>query len=303
MPFGFVVHWWKMFSANRTGSETEGFAMTEASFEPLELRASENGAALFHWRAWEEEYPWLSAGFSSRLGGVSGEPWGGLNCGLHVGDRDDDVAENRRRVAEAAGFDFRRWTCAEQTHGVDVAAVAEADAGAGRVSRADALQSKDALVTNAPGVMLNAFYADCVPIWFVDPARRAVGIAHAGWRGAVRDVAGETVRAMRRLYGSEPAELLAAIGPSIRGCCYEVDDGVARYIPQDSESIKASSSPGRYMLDLAIFNRQKLTEAGILPNRIELTQYCTSCRTDLFFSHRKENGRTGRMTAWIARKE
>jgi len=277
--------------------------MTETSNEPLELQASPDGAALFRWRAWEARFPWLSAGFSSRRGGVSGEPWGSLNCGLHVGDRDEDVAENRRRVAEAAGFDFRRWTCAEQVHGVDVAVVTEADAGAGRLSRADAVASKDALVTDAPGVMLNAFYADCVPIWFVDPANRAVGIAHAGWRGAVADVALETVRAMTRVYGSDPSEMLAAIGPSIRGCCYEVDDQVARHIPAGSESIKASDSPGRYLLDLAIFNRQKLTEAGILTKHIEITQYCTSCRTDLFFSHRKENGRTGRMTAWIARKE
>ncbi|TLS50412.1 peptidoglycan editing factor PgeF [Paenibacillus antri] len=277
--------------------------MAEAWREPLELRPSDDGATLFRWRSWEEKFPWLSAGFSSRRGGVSGEPWGSLNCGLHVGDNDDDVAENRRRVAEAAGFDFRRWTCAEQVHGVAVAVVAEAEAGAGRLVRDDALPSKDALVTDVPGVMLNAFYADCVPIWFVDPVRRAVGVAHAGWRGAVADVAGETVRAMTRAYGSEPSELLAAIGPSIRGCCYEVDDQVAKHIPEGSESIKPSASPGRYLLDLAIFNRQKLTEAGILANHIEITQYCTSCRTDLFFSHRKENGRTGRMTAWIARKE
>ncbi|MCI3921048.1 peptidoglycan editing factor PgeF [Paenibacillus sp. TRM 82003] len=251
---------------------------------------------------WDERFPWLSSGFTTRNGGVGAAPWATLNVALHVGDSDADVAENRRRVAEAAGFAFEAWTCAEQVHGCDVAIVRSEDAGAGRLTRTDAIPSKDALVTDAPGLMLNAFYADCVPLWFVDPTRRAVGLAHAGWRGAVADVAGETVRAMSRAFGSSPSELHAAVGPSIRGCCYEVDDAVARHIPADSEALKRSTSPDRYMLDLAIFNRQKLTEAGIMANRIEISQYCTSCRTDLYFSHRKENGRTGRMTAWIARK-
>jgi len=271
--------------------------------EPFRLSADPSGATLLRLSAWEAEFPWLSAGFSTRIGGVSEAPWDSLNCGLHVGDRDEDVAENRKRVAKGAGFPFERWTCAEQVHGCEVAVAKAADAGAGRLSRAEAIPSKDALVTDAPGLMLNAFYADCVPIWFVDPTRRAVGLAHAGWRGAVADVAGATVREMERTFGTNPADLLAAIGPSIRGCCYEVDDAVAKHIPKGSEALAATSSPGRYKLDLAKFNRQKLTEAGIMANRIEISQYCTSCRTDLFFSHRKENGRTGRMTAWIARKE
>ena len=271
--------------------------------EPFELNTAEDGTALLRIKEWEEQFPWLSAGFSTRLGGVSAEPWSSLNCGLHVGDLDRDVAENRRRVAMAAGFAFDRWTCAEQVHGRDVAVVKAGDAGAGRLSRADAIQAKDALVTDEPGVMLNAFYADCVPIWLVDPARRAVGIAHAGWRGAVADVAGEAVRTMTRAYGTEPSDVLAVIGPSIRGCCYEVDETVARHIPEESEAIEPSAVPERYMLDLAKFNRQMLTKAGVLTNHIEISVYCTSCRTDLFFSHRKEQGRTGRMTAWIARKE
>jgi YfiH family protein len=267
-----------------------------------EYKAGE-GVTLLGIADWDERFPWLSAGFSTRLGGVGEGPWASLNVALHVGDREAHVIENRKRVAEAAGFDFRQWTCAEQVHGCEVAVLDSRAAGAGRLSREEAIPSKDALVTDTPGLMLNAFYADCVPLWFVDPVHRAVGLSHAGWRGAVADVAGETVRAMQRVYGSSPSDIFAAVGPSIRGCCYEVDNAVAQHIPKDSESLVASLSPGRYQLDLAKFNRQKLTEAGILANRIEISEYCTSCRTDLFFSHRKENGRTGRMTAWIARKE
>lgn len=272
------------------------------AMKPWETYSAGAGVRLLRIADWDERFPWLSAGFTTRVGGVSAPPWASLNVGLHVGDDDGDVAENRRRVAEAAGFGFEAWTCAEQVHGCEVAVVRASEAGAGRLSRADAIPSKDALVTDAPGLMLNAFYADCVPLWFVDPANRAVGLAHAGWRGAVADVAGETVRAMARAFGTVPSDVHAAVGPSIRGCCYEVDDAVAQHIPADSGALKRSASPGRYLLDLAIFNRQKLTEAGIMPNRIEINQYCTGCRTDLFFSHRRENGRTGRMTAWIARK-
>ncbi|HZG55174.1 MAG TPA: peptidoglycan editing factor PgeF, partial [Paenibacillus sp.] len=274
-----------------------------AANEPLTLKDAGDGPSLLRWSSWEERFPWLSAGFSTRIGGTSAEPWSSLNCGLHVGDADADVVENRRRVAIAAGFAPEGWTCAEQVHGVQVRVVEASDAGRGFASRDDAIPATDALLTNVPGVMLNSFYADCVPLWFVDPVRRAVGVAHAGWRGSVADIAGETVRAFAKAFGSAPSELYAAIGPSIRGCCYEVDDHVAMHIRKDAESSITPSSPGRYLLDLAKFNRQKLTEAGILPNRIEISQYCTSCRTDLFFSHRKENGRTGRMTAWIARKE
>jgi YfiH family protein len=262
-----------------------------------------DGVKLLRIADWQDRFPWLSAGFSTRQGGVGKTPWASLNVALHVDDQEADVFENRRRVAEATGFDFGQWTCAEQVHGCGVAVVEKESAGAGRLSREDAIPSKDALVTDSSGVMLNAFYADCVPLWLVDSVRRVVGLAHAGWRGAVADVAGATVRTMHRVYGSDPGDLYAAIGPSIRGCCYEVDDAVAKHIPEESDSLVALVSPGRYQLDLAKFNRQKLTEAGILPKRIEISDYCTSCRTDLFFSHRGENGRTGRMTAWIARKE
>lgn len=272
--------------------------------DPLVEQAGPGGAPMLVVGSWSRDFPWLRAGMSTRLGGVSRAPRESLNCALHVGDRPEDVIENRRRAAEAAGFDFANWVCAEQVHGSNVAIVDAGMSGAGARSREEAVPSSDAMATDVPGVMLNAFFADCVPLWFVDPVRRAVGVAHAGWRGSVADVAGETVRAMRRAFRSEAGDLFAVIGPSIRGCCYEVDDAVARHIPRPNVCLRGTGgSPERYRLDLAEFNRQKLIEAGILMNRIEISQYCTNCRTDLFFSHRGEHGQTGRMTAWIGLKE
>lgn len=284
--------------------------MNEKPMEPLAMDdadgAVEGGAQsarLLRLRDWETRFPWLSAGISTREGGVSGAPYGSLNCGLHVGDDGHRVADNRRRVAEGAGLDIRRWTCAEQVHGNAVHIATAADAGKGSLSMADAIPGADALATDVPGVMLAAVFADCVPVWIVDSRRRVVAICHAGWRGTVQGAAVRTVRAMADAFGSDPSDLHAAVGPSIRACCYEVDDFVARHIPASAESALEPTSPGRYKLDLAKINRQQLTEAGIMANRIEISQYCTGCRTDLFFSHRMENGRTGRMTAWIARKE
>ncbi|WP_274363336.1 peptidoglycan editing factor PgeF [Paenibacillus thermotolerans] len=252
---------------------------------------------------WQERFPWLSAGFSTRFGGVGGGAWDSLNCALHVGDNPEDVIANRKLLAQRASFSFDAWTCAEQVHGSDVLAVTRELRGAGRESREEAIASKDGLITNEPGVMLAAFYADCVPLWFVDPDHRAVGVAHAGWRGTAADVAGKTVEAMRLAYGSDPARMLAAIGPSIQACCYEVDDAVICRVKEaggeEGEHFVSSRAPGRYMLDLSKLNAKLLAKAGILPKHIEITGYCTSCRTDLFFSHRKECGKTGRMTAWI----
>jgi YfiH family protein len=154
-------------------------------------------------------------------------------------------------------------------------------------------------------------YADCVPLYFFDPVRHAVGLAHAGWKGTVGGIARMAVRRMTESFGSKPEELLAAIGPSIGVCCYEVDEAVAAKVrpvleeigpePEQQERVLQSGrSAGKYMLDLQTFNRLLLLEAGILSAHIELSHLCTSCNTDRFFSHRAEGGRTGRMVAWIA---
>jgi polyphenol oxidase len=256
---------------------------------------------------WMREYPWLAAGITTRHGGVSGAPWTTQNCALHVGDVEGDVIENRKRASGAAGFDFAAWTCAEQVHGSEIAVVRKERRGAGRLRREDSVGDKDGMITNTPGIMLAAFYADCVPLWFVDPANKAVGIAHAGWKGTVGHIAAKAVKAFVDTFGSDPSRMLAAIGPSIGACCYEVDDYVIDQVKEAGgtpgvEYVPAASN-GRYMLNLSKFNANQLLKAGILLNHIEITGYCTSCRSDLFYSHRKEQGRTGRMAAWIAIKD
>lgn len=255
----------------------------------------------------------LSAGFSGRGGGVSAAPWDSMNIGLHVGDAAADVIANRKRLTAEIGWPFEAWTCAEQVHGNRVMQVTALERGNGREELEDAIKGCDAIMTNVPGVLLASFYADCVPLYFYAPETGAVALAHAGWRGSVEKIAEETVQAMERAYGVKPEELLTAIGPSIGSCCYEVDGLVIAEVErviQDLELDKAEAGAcmqlkpnGKAQLNLKEINRQIMIKAGILPSRIELTNWCTGCRTDLFFSHRIEGGRTGRMASWIGIRE
>ncbi|WP_341805082.1 peptidoglycan editing factor PgeF [Paenibacillus turpanensis] len=273
--------------------------------EPFVWNERAEGPSLFYLQAWMEQSPGLTAGFTSRIGGVSAGWNDSLNCALHVGDRLEDVLENRKRVAEQVGFSFEDWTCAEQVHGNKVQLVTAAEKGRGRSSREDAVAEADALTTREKGVLLTAFFADCVPIWLFDPVTGAVGLAHAGWKGTAFSVAAEAVRSMQDTFGAKPETIRAAIGPSIRSCCYEVDGRVIGELKKHSLGSEAEASAwtpkadGKFMLDLQIVNRQILRKAGILPIHIEITSLCTSCDTKRFYSHRKEQGKTGRMAAWI----
>jgi YfiH family protein len=259
--------------------------------------------------AWREQFPGLTAGFTSRSGGMGKEPYSSLNCALHVGENPDTVIANRELIARRLGFEPEAWTCGEQVHGSRIVAVREEDRGRGFLDRESAFQDTDGLVTDVPGVLLTSFYADCVPLYFIDPVRRAVGLAHAGWKGTVAEIAAHMVENMVEEYGSKREDLRAAIGPSIGHCCYEVDGAVMDKImalesgmPGNETwegSVYTTLGGGKWMLDLKQCNRQIMMKAGILPTRIECTTLCTSCNNDLFFSHRKEKGLTGRMASWI----
>ncbi|MFD2371082.1 peptidoglycan editing factor PgeF [Brevibacillus sp. GCM10020057] len=259
-----------------------------------------------HLQDWEHRFPGLVAGFTIRTGGVSEQPYESFNMGLHVGDDPAHVVVNRRMLAQHLQFPFEAWTCADQVHGNRVCQVTAG--GAGRESLGDVIAATDGLFTEKEGILLASFYADCVPLFFLDPASGAIGLAHAGWKGTVARIAEEMVKALEQQSKAKREQLLAAIGPSIGGCCYEVDERIMEQVQtsaRDWEQCVAPSGNGRYMLDLRKLNTLILLEAGISPDHIESTDWCTSCRTDLFFSHRKEAGAagtTGRMASFIGWK-
>lgn len=285
--------------------------------EPFVLDTADNGCGLLMLTSYMRSNPKLTAGFTTRSGGVSKGDFDSLNCGLHVADVPEDVVENRRRLAEALAVPFEACTYAEQVHGKEIQIVTKQQRGVGNDSREKALQAKDGFITNVPGVFLHALFADCVPLYFYDPVHKAVGLAHAGWKGTALGIAKAVPEAMSAAYGTKSRELKAAVGPSIGMCCYEVDDTViARMdrviaelapIPGDEHEGEVpfyiKKANGKYNLNLQHINRQIMMKAGILPSNIEISGLCTSCRLDLFYSHRKEFGSTGRMAAWIGLRD
>ena len=243
----------------------------------------------------------FTAACSCRFHGESDVVPGTLNLALHVGDNPEKVLRNRLKFAEAIGVKAERFTTCAQVHGNNVQVVTENQIGSGALSFADTIPETDALITNLPEVPLLLFYADCVPILLADPETGAIGLAHAGWRGTAARITKKTVAAMQAAFGVKPENLLAAIGPSIGGCCYEVDDVVRNEMP-DYESCFMEKCDGKFWLDLWQVNRQQLTEAGVVPFRISVAGVCTNHNPELFCSYRYENGRTGRMGVCLCRQ-
>lgn len=250
----------------------------------------------------------VSAVVTTRHGGVSGGHFATMNLGRRGDDDPGTVAVNRERAAALVGSTAPHLTFGKQVHGANVAVVTAADRGR-------AFDETDALVTNVPDTPLVILTADCAAIVLFDAARGAIGIAHAGWRGTVARIAAATVARMREAFGSQPGDIVAAVGPSIGPCCYEVGpdviDAVSAAFPDDTDellqepdmasagSFRASVNEDRKHFDLWRANERLLGEAGVSDERIELSGLCTSCRTDLFYSHRAERGHTGRFGALV----
>lgn len=244
-------------------------------------------------------------GFSTRHGGISPTPYKSLNLGFHVGDRAEYVMENRARVARALGIDHNRLVAGAQVHGDRVQVVNREHLGRGGKSGRDALAGVDALVTGLPGVPLAGFYADCVPVFILDPVKKIIALAHAGWKGTVKRIAGKTVSTMVRTFGCKPADCLAVTGPCIGQCCYEVDARVVNKLQESFENWQQFVTPsgeGHWKLNLAGVNRMTLIEAGLKPENVVTVDFCTSCHENLFFSHRASGGRTGRMGSLMVLK-
>lgn len=262
-----------------------------------------HGVATLHFPVLEEQG--VAAYFTGRAGGVSAAPYDSLNWSVSVGDEPAHVAENRRRALLPAGCTPSQGIIAGLVHGVDVVRVDQpADAADGLTL----LEDVDGLVTDQPGLALVITAADCVPIYVLDPQRRAIGLAHAGWRGTMGDMSGALVRALVAHYGCQPADLLAVVGPSIGPCCYEVDQPVrAAALEQFGPAAEGFFTPGRdaahWQLDLWQANQHALTRTGIPAAQVYRSEVCTRCEHGALFSHRADHGRTGRGAAVLVLQE
>ena len=230
----------------------------------------------------------------TRRGGTSPAPWDSLNVGGTVGDDPTRVRENRIRSFAALNRSFDSLFDVWQVHSADVIF---ADAPR---DPAEEIRQADIIFTDKPAVTLYMRFADCVPLLFYEPKKRVVGIAHAGWMGTTRDVAGASVKAMQSHYGCKPENIFAAIGPSIGADHYEVGADVItqfqRVFGNDAERL-FESRDGKTYLDLWMANQIQLRNAGV--EHIEMAGLCTACHLEDWFSHRAEKGRTGRFGALI----
>lgn len=258
-------------------------------------------------------YPLLSDtgivkhGFSTRIGGVSEGCYASMNLSFTRGDREEDVRENFRRIADAIGVRCEDMVFSQQTHTSNVRVVTEADRGMG-ITRPLAWQDVDGLVTDVPGICLVTFYADCVPLFFVDPVKKVIGLSHSGWRGTVAKIGKETVRKMREVYGCDPGDILAVVGPSICQDCYEVSEEVIRqfqahFLEKDWASLFYKKENGKYQLDLWRANALIFFESGIKTEHIAVTNICTHCNSDVLYSHRAMGDQRGNLAAFLALDE
>lgn len=264
--------------------------------------------------------------FTTRLGGVSGGEWASMNLSYTRGDNPENVAVNYERIGRVLGCRPEDMIASKQTHTVNIRLTGAWDRGKGIVRPAD-YEDVDGLITDEKGLALVTYYADCVPLYFLDPVHKAIGLAHSGWRGTAAGMGARMAEAMREHFGTRPQELLAAIGPSICSRCYEVSEDVAdrfrSFLEQDKEEtgqllkeieesgilaengglsprvLTPGKEKGKYQLDLWLANLLVLRRAGIPLASIEVTDICTCHNPEYLFSHRASGGRRGNLAAFL----
>ncbi len=243
-------------------------------------------------------------GFSTKHGGVSTHHYSSMNLSFTRGDNPMSVKENFVLFSEAIGVEGDSLVFSDQIHETEIRRVGRADRGKG-IHRSSDIISVDGLMTNEPGVTLTTFYADCVPLFFLDPINKAIGLTHAGWRGTVKGIGPITVKAMVEAFDTNPSDLLVGIAPSIGPCCYEVTGDVIMEFEKRTNRVILDKIVQRvdethYMLDLWEANKMLLIEAGVKEENIVVTDLCTKCHHEDFYSHRVMGKDRGSLAAMMA---
>lgn len=243
----------------------------------------------------------VTAAFSTRLGGVSKNYLSSLNLSFERGDSPENVLENYKRICSSIGIDYSNIVASKQTHTTNVIKVTRADRGKG-ILRERGFDNVDGLITNEPEVVLHTSFADCVPLYIVDTKNKAIGLAHSGWRGTVGKIGMFTINKMHDEFGTDPKDVVVQIGPSICQTCYEVSSDVAGLFIDTfriTDDILIDKGNGKYLLDL--WNCLKFTfeEAGVLKQNIHLPDICTCHNYKWLFSHRASKGLRGNLSAFL----
>ena len=251
-----------------------------------------------------EETGCVEHGFSTRLGGVSQGIYESMNLSYTRGDTPLAVSKNFRLFCNKLHMDWKKIVSTDQTHTGNVRVVTEKDAGHG-ITKPKTHYDIDGQITNVPGLPLITYHADCVPLFFVDPVKKAIGLTHSGWRGTVARIGKNTIEAMQQTYGSKASDIITVIGPSVCQSCYEVSEDVALAFEKeftDTDNIMYKKTNGKFQLDLWETNRQIMLDAGILEEHITVTKWCTSCHPELLWSHRRLGADRGSLAAFLCLK-
>lgn len=266
-------------------------------------RIEKNGAADIIRFTPFDDMPWMNAGFSTRIGGVSTGIYESMNLSFSMGDEYELVKKNHEIMASAFGVTLNDMVYSKQTHTTNVLVVDESHSGMGFV-RDRNFDNIDGLVTKTPGLMLVTSYADCVPLFFADSKNTVVASSHSGWRGTIGNIAANTVEVMEGL-GSKAKDIIVMIGPSICRDCYEVGEDVAEKFLEAygdaavTEKERSAAGERKFLLDLHAANRINLINSGIPEKNIFATDICTCCNPDYLFSHRASKGKRGGMCGYI----
>lgn len=253
-----------------------------------------------------DKYDELVHGFSTRLGGVSREHLASMNLSFSRNDNEEYVMENHRRFAKALGYNHEELVFSDQVHDTEIHVVTLEDAGKGIKIESD-IKGIDGLVTNERDIPLMTFYADCVPLYFYDPIKHVIALAHSGWKGTVKKIGSVMVNKMAELYDCNPKDIICAIGPSICKECYEVSSDVAErfidaYNEEEIKNILFRKNDEKYLLDLHQACKYNFVNAGILEENIAMPDMCTCCNSNILFSHRATKGMRGNLAAVIMLK-
>jgi len=283
-----------------------GIGLVYKSADEIMKERTEDGVPYLYYPLLEET-GLVRHGFSTRLGGISEGVCSTMNLSFTRGDQEAAVKENFRRMTDAIGVPYDSMVFSKQTHTTNVRVVSAKDCGKGILKPLD-YEEVDGMITDVPGICLVTFYADCVPLYFVDPVNRAIGMSHSGWRGTVGKIGQVTLKKMGQQYGTRPEDVRAAIGPSICQDCYEVSEDVIeefrQHFPGEKwDALFYAKENGKFQLNLWQANQHILLDCGIKKEHLAVTNLCTCCNEKLMFSHRASKGKRGNLGAFLALKE
>ena len=264
-------------------------------------RKEKNGVVTYTFPAFEA-YPFVKHGFSTRLGGVSSGTFESMNLSYTRGDEAECVTQNFRLICDAMGMKAENVVVSSQKHHTTIRHVSAADRGKGIFFPRD-YEDVDGLITDEPQVVLCTQYADCVPLLFLDPVKRVIAASHAGWRGTVSEIGAVTVEKMIKDYGCLAENILVGIAPSIGPCCFEVDAPVFDEFNKMSlfhDDCYTDDGNGKYHINLWKVNQKILESVGIKADNITVTDLCTRCNPDVFWSHRVLGDSRGSLAAFLS---